>query len=157
MLVQEILREIDSMAKLDHPNIIKVYEYFEDRDSISQIIEPCGGGELQDQIDAVFHQRTAQPYGEDLMRDVIKQTFRALAFMHSERFLHKDLKPQNIMLVTKPEANATQCSIKVIDFGLAELFAVDQQKSTEFGGTVLFMAPEVFDRALTMKSDVWSV
>ena len=150
MKVEEILQEIESMATLDHPNVIKVYEYFQDRDSVSQIMEPCYGGELQDRINEVF-QKGQPRYPEDFMCDVMKQTLRALAFMHSHNFMHKDLKPQNIMLVSKDSA-----SIKVIDFGLAELFEPDQKHSDAFGGTLLYMAPEVFKLKLEYKSDIWS-
>ena len=150
MKVEEILQEIESMATLDHPNVIKVYEYFQDRDSVSQIMEPCYGGELQDRINEVF-QKGKPCYSEEFVCDVMKQTFRALAFMHSHNFMHKDLKPQNIMLVSKDSA-----SIKVIDFGLAELFEPDQKHSDAFGGTLLYMAPEVFRLKLEFKSDIWS-
>lgn len=71
--------------------------------------------------------------------------------MHGNRYMHKDLKPQNIMLVEKGGS-----SVKVIDFGLAELFQGDQESSDAFGGTLLYMAPEVFQYKLVMKSDVWS-
>jgi len=157
MKVEEILQEIDSMAMLDHPNIIKVYEYFEDRDSIFQIMEPCRGGELQHTIDAVFRKKKQPMYSEAFMCDVTKQTLRALAFIHGERFLHKDLKPQNIMLADKAEPGDNTATIKVIDFGLAELFSKDQKVSNQFGGTLLYMAPEVFRLELTMKSDIWSL
>ncbi|CAJ1454026.1 unnamed protein product, partial [Effrenium voratum] len=150
MKVEEILQEIESMATLDHPNVIKVYEYFEDRDSVSQIMEPCYGGELQDRINDVF-QKGQPRYDETFVCDVMKQTLRALAFMHSHKFMHKDLKPQNIMLVSKDSS-----SIKVIDFGLAELFTPDQKHSDAFGGTLLYMAPEVFKLKLVFKSDIWS-
>ena len=150
MKVEEILQEIESMATLDHPNVIKVYEYFQDRDSVSQIMEPCYGGELQDRINEVF-QKGQPRYSEEFICDVMKQTLRALAFMHSHHFMHKDLKPQNIMLVSKDSA-----SIKVIDFGLAELFEPDQKHSDAFGGTLLYMAPEVFKLKLEFKSDIWS-
>lgn len=146
----QILQEIRSMAMLDHPNVIKIYEYFDDASSVSQIMELCNGGELQEKID-VLRKTGNRPYDEDFMRDVMKQTLRALAFMHSMRFLHKDLKPQNIMLVDKVSS-----SIKVIDFGLAELFSPKQEYVTNSGGTLLYMAPEVIQRRLTTKVDVWS-
>eukprot|EP00929_Paragymnodinium_shiwhaense_P013771 TRINITY_DN12161_c0_g1_i3.p1 TRINITY_DN12161_c0_g1~~TRINITY_DN12161_c0_g1_i3.p1 ORF type:complete len:744 (+),score=153.78 TRINITY_DN12161_c0_g1_i3:51-2282(+) len=150
MDIDEILGEIKSMAMLDHPNVIKVFEYFVDGEFVSQIMEPCNGGELKHRIDEVF--RNGKPfYGEGFIRDVMKQIMRALAFMHSERFMHKDLKPENVMMVDK-----TTSSIKVIDFGLAELFNKDQKLSTAAGGTLLYMAPEVFDRKLDMRCDVWS-
>jgi len=150
MKESEILSEIESMAMLDHPNVIKVYEYFNEHDSISQIMEPCYGGELQDRIDDVF-KKGKPAYSEEFICDVMKQTLRALAFMHEERFMHKDLKPQNIMLCDKDSS-----SIKVIDFGLAELFEADKPVSDQFAGTLLYMAPEVFRLELTVKVDVWA-
>mmetsp|Transcript_32031 Transcript_32031/g.70006 ORF Transcript_32031/g.70006 Transcript_32031/m.70006 type:complete len:735 (+) Transcript_32031:42-2246(+) len=151
MDMSEILAEIQSMAMLDHPNVIKIYEYFEDREFVSQIMEPCKGGELQDKIDEVF-KKGGKAYDEAFMCDVMKQTLRALAFMHSERFMHKDLKPQNIMLADKESA-----FIKVIDFGLAEMFKPAQDVSDNFGGTLLYMAPEVFRQELGFKVDIWSL
>eukprot|EP00959_Pyramimonas_sp_CCMP1952_P184997 3868084-Pyramimonas_sp.AAC.1 len=65
--------------------------------------------------------------------------------------MHKDLKPQNIMMVDKGSS-----SIKLIDFGLAEHFEPDEKVSRVFGGTLLYIAPEGFGRGLEMKSDVWS-
>jgi len=81
----------------------------------------------------------------------MKQTLRAVAFMHTKPFMHKDLKPQNIMLVDKECA-----SIMVIDFGLAELFNKGQEHAAFVGGTLLYMAPEVFRQKMTVKVDVWS-
>ncbi|CAK0862489.1 unnamed protein product, partial [Prorocentrum cordatum] len=88
---------------------------------------------------------------KEFICDVMKQTLRALAFMHGERYMHKDLKPQNIMMVDKGSS-----SIKLIDFGLAEHFEPDEKVSRVFGGTLLYIAPEGFGRGLEMKSDVWS-
>lgn len=151
MKLEEIIKEIESMAMVDHPNLIKVYEFFEDSGCVMQILETCSGGELHDKIEGVF-KKGQTPYTEGFMCDVMKQALRALAFMHGERIMHKDLKPQNIML-TDTESS----SIKIIDFGLAELFEKDQQVSTQFGGTLLYMGPEVFRSELSFKSDIWSL
>lgn len=150
MTSDQILQEIGNMAMLDHPNVIKVYEYFDDGEYVMQIMEPCNGGELQEKVD-VFRKTGRMPYDEAFMCDVMKQTLRALAFMHTMPFLHKDLKPQNIMMVEKDRS-----SIKVIDFGLAELFNKEQKYAAFVGGTLLYMAPEVFRQKMTVKVDVWS-
>jgi calcium-dependent protein kinase len=150
MSMEEIMNEIQNMAMLDHPNLIKVYEYFEEAGEVVQILEPCSGGELQGRIDNVF-MRKGEPYTEEFVCYVMRQTLRALGFMHRERYLHKDLKPQNIMML-----DGQTSLIKVIDFGLAELFDRDQQSAREDGGTLLYMAPEVFQKATTFKSDIWS-
>jgi len=139
------------MAMLDHPNVVKVYEYFDDAEFVSQIIEPCYGGELKARVEAM-HKRGESPYGEAFICDVMKQTMRTLAFMHDLRFAHKDLKPENIMMVEKGSS-----SIKIIDFGLAELFTPHSDHSMSIGGTLLFMSPEVFlTSQMTMKCDIWS-
>merc|ERR1711957_629180 len=111
---------------LDHPNVIKVFEYFDDADNISLIMEKCTGGELQDHIDAVFRHKKKKLHSEEFMADVMKQAFRALAFMHGKKILHKDLKPQNIMLVDPVFDGAASASIKIIDFGLSEVFEKSQ-------------------------------
>lgn len=149
------LAEIGNMAMLDHPNVIKVYEYFDDGDYISQIMEPCHGGELQDKVTEVRSSRrmdkSSWPYDETFIRNVMKQTLRALAFMHSQNVVHKDLKPQNVMLVDK-----VSDSIKVIDFGLAEILAKKDAKAKRPGGTLLYMAPQCFEKIVSPKVDVWS-
>eukprot|EP00927_Polykrikos_kofoidii_P001706 TRINITY_DN10665_c0_g1_i1.p1 TRINITY_DN10665_c0_g1~~TRINITY_DN10665_c0_g1_i1.p1 ORF type:complete len:788 (-),score=136.17 TRINITY_DN10665_c0_g1_i1:54-2417(-) len=149
------LAEIGNMAMLDHPNVIKVYEYFDDGAFISQIMEPCKGGELQDKVAEVRNCRqmdkSSWPYDESFIRSVMKQTLRAIAFMHAQKVVHKDLKPQNVMLVDK-----VSDSVKVIDFGLAELLSKTSSTATRAGGTLLYMAPEVFKRCLTPKVDIWS-
>lgn len=146
-----ILQEIHNMAMLDHPNVIKVYEYFHDAQYVSQIMEPCNGDELKARVEGM-HKRGEEPYDEAFMCDVMKQTMRALAFMHSKRFAHKDLKPENIMFLEKGGS-----SLKIIDFGLAELFNPHSESAMLIGGTLLFMPPEVFtDSQMTMKCDIWS-
>jgi len=149
--IHVVLQEIHNMAMLDHPNVVKVYEYFDDDSYVSQIIEPCNGGELKARVEAM-HKRGESPYTEAFMRDVIKQTMRTFAFMHSLRFAHKDLKPENIMMVEQGSS-----SVKIIDFGLAELFNPHSEQTGLIGGTLLFMPPEVFlTSQMTMKCDIWS-
>jgi len=73
--------------------------------------------------------------------------------MHSHKppIVHKDLKPQNIMMEDRVSS-----SIKIIDFGLAELFKPGESFVGEFGGTLLYMAPEVFQKHISVKADIWS-
>lgn len=165
--VSKIVGEIRSMAMLDHPNVCKVYEWFESKNHIYQILEPLAGGELQERIDAFVRNKTAPPYGEPFISDVIKQVLRALAFMHSKRFMHKDLKPQNIMMVDRESS-----WVKVIDFGLAEHFGETQLAAKELAGTIPYLSPEGAKKkvksqlnvsgsfgfaGLTFKSDIWSL
>eukprot|EP00922_Rhytidocystis_sp_ex-Travisia-forbesii_P019595 GHVS01028975.1.p1 GENE.GHVS01028975.1~~GHVS01028975.1.p1 ORF type:complete len:342 (-),score=37.58 GHVS01028975.1:3-1028(-) len=80
------------------------------------------------------------------------QIMNALAYFHDKNVVHKDLKPENILF----QDTTADSPIKVIDFGLAELFEKSEQHSRNAAGTALYMAPEVFRRDFTLKCDVWS-
>merc|ERR1719265_2189648 len=99
---------------LDHPNIVRCYEFFEDGHNLSQIIELISGGDLQGYADAI-HRERKKALDEVQIASMMKQLFRCLCFMHSKQFAHKDLKPENVMITGGDH-------IKVIDFGLAEWF-----------------------------------
>eukprot|EP00914_Ancora_sagittata_P003219 GHVO01006629.1.p1 GENE.GHVO01006629.1~~GHVO01006629.1.p1 ORF type:complete len:372 (+),score=68.28 GHVO01006629.1:103-1116(+) len=75
-----------------------------------------------------------------------------LTYFHSKRVAHKDLKPQNVLFQDK----TPDSPIKVIDFGLAEMFDRAESHSANSAGTALYMAPEVFQRRFDFKCDVWS-
>jgi calcium-dependent protein kinase len=153
--MRAFLEEVDFMAKLDHPGIIKVYEYFEGGhgDCVSQVMEPCFGGELQARIDALGDK--GKTLDDIFMKDVTRQTLRALAFMHEQGVFHRDLKPQNIMLVSQEGS-----SIKIIDFGLSERLNSQngQDVTLTAKGSLLYMCPENFTtRAPGLKGDIWSL
>lgn len=99
--------EIDILKNLDHPNIVKLYEVFEDKHYIYLVTELCTGGELFDEIlkRKQFAEKDAAP--------VIKQVLSAIAYCHGENVAHRDLKPENILLNAKNNSDI----VKVIDFG----------------------------------------
>ncbi len=103
--------EIDILRNLDHPNIVKLYEIFEDRHAIYLVTELCTGGELFDEIVA------RQSFKEQDAALVIKQVLSAMAYCHSKHVAHRDLKPENLLLDSKKNDN-----IKVIDFGTSQVF-----------------------------------
>ena len=98
--------EIDILKNLDHPNIVRLYEVYEDKSSIYLVTELCSGGELFDEIVA-RHQ-----FSERDAAVVIKQCLSAIAYCHNKKVAHRDLKPENILLDQK-----SGDMIKVIDFG----------------------------------------
>jgi len=152
--IQQILDEILIMSQLDHPNILKIYEYFIDPNAIYLVMEVCAGGELLARIKS--GQKTLAQKGiehhERWIHDTMKQTLRALSFMHGRRVAHKDLKPENI-LYTSEESN----TLKVIDFGLAEWFKQSQRYSDLQCGTPLYCAPEIFaNLPFDYRVDLWS-
>lgn len=99
--------EIDILKNLDHPNIVRLYEVFEDKHYIYLVTELCTGGELFDEI------LKRKQFSEKDAALVIKQVLSAIAYCHGMKVAHRDLKPENVLLNTKNNTDI----VKVIDFG----------------------------------------
>nr|XP_027193649.1 calcium-dependent protein kinase 1-like [Dermatophagoides pteronyssinus] len=138
------------MKMLKHPNILRIHDIYEDLNNIYLILDYCSGGELYQRLNNV--QKRGMVFSETRVRLLMRQILSALAYMHANNILHKDLKPENIMFVD----SSIRDHLVIIDFGLSEIFEKSQTISHHAGGTVLYMAPEVFSRKLSFKSDVWS-
>jgi len=144
---QIFLKEIELLSIMDHPNIIKIYEYFIDDIYYYIITEFARGGELYDQICNISN------YSEHDAAIVMKQILGALFYSHSKNIIHRDLKPENILL----ETNTTGDSfIKLIDFGNSN-FCEKNKKLNLKVGTPQYMAPEVINKEYNTKADIWSL
>jgi len=157
--VQRMVTEIQALIELDHPNIMKMYEYFEDPQAIYLVTELCDGGHLGE-LDTA----TTDP---DEIRWLFRDIVCAVAYCHSEGLAHRDLKFENVMLT---ECGGRHCGLgrmaKVIDFGLSS-FRQDgtaKQWMKENVGTLYFVAPEVLKNEGTGKEntygaecDMWSI
>lgn len=104
-----MINEINILRNLDHPNIVKIFEYFEDEKRFYIVTEHIQGGELFDEIIArgKFSERDAAV--------LLKQLLSCVAYCHNHNIVHRDLKPENVLL----EASKEFDQIKVIDFGTA--------------------------------------
>ena len=107
--LERIIREMDIIRQLNHPNIARVYEMCESDDFFFIMMEYCSGGELFNYI--VKNQRLS----EDETSYFFYQIINALEYIHSKNIAHRDLKPENLLL---DENNL----IKIIDFGLSNYF-----------------------------------
>ena len=87
-----IFNEIENLKGLDHPNILKLYEYFEDDKRFYIITELCRGGELFDEI------TTRGAFSELDAARLIKQVLLCINYCHTNNVVHRDLKPENILL-----------------------------------------------------------
>ena len=145
--------EIRIIAELDHPNVVRMFEYFEDDNHVHLILENCRNGDLLGMIkDAT---KTRKPIPINFVQSIMQQILSALTFMSSHRIIHKDLKPENIMLI-KGLGSMDPPLVKIIDFGLSEMFSIDQTLSSTVAGTAFYMAPEIFRPPFTYNCDVWS-
>jgi calcium-dependent protein kinase len=104
-----MINEINILRGLDHPNIVKIFEYFEDEKRFYIVTEHIQGVELFDQIIArgKFSERDAAV--------LLKQLLSCVNYCHTHNIVHRDLKPENVLL----EASKEFDQIKVIDFGTA--------------------------------------
>ena len=139
--------EIEILKTLDHPNIIKTYEFFEDELYFYIVTDICEGGELFDQIakQMTFNEHTAA--------SIIKQVLSAITYCHRKNLVHRDLKPENIIFDKSPES----CNnVKVIDFGNSVMFEPNSRLNVKFG-SVYYIAPEVLRSDYNEKCDIWSL
>jgi calcium-dependent protein kinase len=137
--------EVEILKKLTHPNIMQIFEFYEDKKNFYIITEICEGGELFDQI------VKKGSFTEDEAAMVIKQILSAVNYIHSNNIVHRDLKPENILLDT-----VKNNIIKIIDWGTARFFEKNK-KMNKVSGTPYYIAPEVLFEKYDEKCDVWSV
>ncbi|PNH04139.1 Calcium-dependent protein kinase 32 [Tetrabaena socialis] len=141
-----ILKEIAIMRLLcDHPNTIKLYEVYEDKESYHLILELCSGGELFDQIIAKGH------FSEKDASEKMHCLLDFIAYAHSKHIIHRDLKPENILLSDK----TPHAVLKVIDFGTSD-FCLEGQRLSQKFGTPYYVAPEVLKKDYDKSADIWS-
>lgn len=137
--------EIDILKNLDHPNIMKLYEIFEDKQNIYLVSELCLGGELFDEI------ITRNFFNETDAVSIMQQLLSAICYCHQKKVAHRDLKPENVLLDTKKNDH-----IKVIDFGTSQVFESAEQMHQTYG-TAYYIAPEVLKGDYNEKCDLWSI
>ena len=155
-------QEIKNLRKLDHPHIIKILEYFDDVHNIYIVMENADGGELLKVVEDNF--KNGRYVNEKWAMEVFRQVLEAVAYCHSRGVMHKDLKAENIMLLTSVQTAAGAPHAVVIDFGLAEMFDTSgTQRSRVVSGTPYSMSPEVWAAAVNKnvtigyKCDVYSL
>ncbi|GAW79315.1 calcium-dependent protein kinase 4 [Plasmodium gonderi] len=143
---QSLLREVELLKMLDHINIMKLYEFFEDNNYYYLVSDVYSGGELFDEI--ISRKRF---YEVDAAR-IIKQILSGITYMHKNNVVHRDLKPENILLETK---NKEDMIIKIIDFGLSTHFEYSKKMKDKIG-TAYYIAPDVLHGTYDEKCDIWS-
>ena len=144
-----LMREVNLMITLDHPNIIKLYEVYENDSSIYLIMELCTGGELFDRI--VENTEKGKQFTEKQAANLFRQMMSAINYCHKNGIVHRDLKPENLLYLTKDEDSP----IKVIDFGMSKRFDSKQYMSEKVG-TAYYISPEVLQGKYDEKCDIWS-
>ena len=140
------INEARSAGRLDHPNVLKVYEAGEDNDQPYMVMEYIHGG---DTLRNYCKSDTLLPI-PTVVR-IVRQSADALDYAHTQGVLHRDIKPANIMLTKDGAA-------KIGDFGIARRLGVDQTLIVGWFGSPLYMSPEqARDQDITSQSDLFSL
>jgi tRNA A-37 threonylcarbamoyl transferase component Bud32 len=139
---EKFLNEAKSLARLDHQNIVKVFDVVEDAGNLLIIMELLPGADLYRLLGE------QGPFGAAKAVEIVLGAANALLHAHRAGIIHRDVKPQNLMLVGRRE------QVKLVDFGLATEGALQGGKA----GTPHYMSPEqIQGRKVDEKSDIYSL
>ena len=144
---KEIMNEINILRMMDHPNILKIFEFYSSEKEFSIVTELCPLGELFDQI------INKGPFDERHSAYILYQIVSAVNYCHKMHIVHRDLKPENILIVNNDKDEYP--FIKVCDFGTSKMFekGVAERKIV---GSSYYIAPEVLNKNYNEKCDIWS-
>ncbi|PUZ41740.1 hypothetical protein GQ55_9G528900 [Panicum hallii var. hallii] len=146
-LRESLLSEVDILRRIRHPNVIALHDSVKDHGRIYLILEYCRGGDLHAYLQR--HKRVS----ETVAKHFIRQLASGLQMLRDNNVVHRDLKPQNILLVENNENSL----LKIADFGFAKFLQPFALAET-LCGSPLYMAPEVMQaQKYDAKADLWSV
>ncbi|XP_029030354.1 serine/threonine-protein kinase 36 [Betta splendens] len=142
--LRSLRREIEIMRDLQHPNIVQLFDNFETESDVVVVTEYAEG-----QLFQILEDDGFLPEGQ--VREIACQLVSALYYLHSHRILHRDMKPQNILL-------GKGGVVKLCDFGFARAMSVSTLVLTSIKGTPLYMSPElVEEKPYDHTADLWSL
>jgi len=142
-------REIDIMARVQHKNVLRLFEIFDTSQQLSLVMELVNGGEL-------FYKIVDKgSYSEMEARDIVRQLVEGVDYLHAQGIAHRDLKPENLLCSELDDGTVV---IKIADFGLSKAFSGESALETSCG-TPDYAAPEVLrmDGAYDKSVDLWSI
>ena len=151
---KNFMKEIAILRTLDHMNILKIYEFYQDEKCFYLINEYCNEGDL-------FEKIQQGPLNEYSVCYIIKQILSAIDYCHDNNILHRDLKLESILIesidnVIIKNENIELYNIKISDFSSARSFRKIKNLSKKVG-TPYYIAPEVLNRNYNEKCDIWSI
>ena len=141
-----VLNELNILKKIDHQNVVRVYEFFSDADNYYLITEYCEGGDLYESV-------KDKRLSEVQVACIMYQILSALNHLHKMKIMHRDLKPENILVYKQEEDGLYR--VKICDFGTSHLFQFGDTEKIIMGSSY-YIAPEVLNRNYDFKCDLWS-
>ena len=142
IIKDKVVSEINILQRLNHVNIMKLYEYKFDGDYMLLVMEYCNNKNME-----TFMSRSRSVHE---IRNKINQITIGMEYLHTNFIIHRDIKPQNILLHND--------TIKIGDFGFSILIKDYNQMMNTMCGTPLYMSPELlYCTPYTMKSEIWAL
>ena len=140
------IREISLLKELQHPNIVRLYDVVHTPNRLTLVFEFLDL-DLKKYTDAI-----AGGLELPMLRQLLFQLVRGIAYCHQQKVLHRDLKPQNLLINREGE-------LKLADFGLARAFGIPVRQYTHEVVTLWYRAPDVLmgSRRYTAPVDIWSI
>ncbi|EEY65264.1 protein kinase, putative [Phytophthora infestans T30-4] len=152
-LLSNLEMEISIMRQIDHPNVVKLYDIKKTEKHMYLVLEYCAGGDLQHYMRRRQQQSGGNLLPESVARHFLRELAKGMQCLWQHNLIHRDLKPQNLLLV---EDSATS-ALKIADFGFARHLATASMAET-LCGSPLYMAPEILKfQKYDAKADLWSV
>jgi calcium-dependent protein kinase len=153
----DLFDEIKILKSLDHPNIIKIYEFFKDSINYYIVTEYLEEGDLYNKL------LNIKFFNENVVAHIMKQIFSAVSYLHSKNIIHGDLKCDNILIdssIYKDISFQTKrdrlFDIKLIDFGCSRYLKGTDKTFSGLIGTTFYMAPEVIKNSYNHMCDIWA-
>ena len=142
---KHLATEIKNLKSLDHPNVLKIHDMFQNDKKFYVVMDPWEGSLLIDSLSEL------QNISEHIVANIVSQILLAVAYCHSKKVIHRDLNPK-IIFISDP----SNPKIKISEFGASSF--MDPENT--FAGkrhSKIYVAPEVFDNFYNEKCDLWSV
>ena len=146
--LEQVKTEVEILKIAQHPNIIRLYDVFENEKYIYIIMEYCGGGDLFSYIE-----KRGFKLKESKAAEIIHKLSTAIYYLHQYGIIHRDLKPENILMTNETDDS----DIRLLDFGLGKIIGPNEYCHEPFG-TFSYAAPEVIlEKPYNFKADLWTI
>lgn len=151
---ENFMLEIKVLIDTDHPNIMKIYEYFFDKINYYIVMEYIRGKDLTSFVTSM------KTYSQDFIPTILKQLLSAVCYLHSKNIVHRDIKPDNIIVrelrknINGQRSSINELQLVLIDFGNSNYY--NSKKMNSIVGTPYYISPDVLKENYTEKCDVWS-
>ncbi|XP_045172777.2 serine/threonine-protein kinase ULK2-like [Mercenaria mercenaria] len=153
-LLSKEIKILKELSGLHHENVVQLMECKETTNHVYLVMEYCNGGDLADYLQA------KGTLSEDTISNFLRQIAGAMRALNGKGIVHRDMKPQNILLCFPPGSKnppASQINLKIADFGFAR-FLQDGVMAATLCGSPMYMAPEVImSLQYDAKADLWSI